>query len=91
MELHDLIVKELETTKSLAALLYLVERGREVEFTVGGRGYFLSVHKSRQAVSLWDEGAEQSFDSVEQLLENAVLGGAPFLTAWEDAKIETIF
>lgn len=91
MELHDVIVKELETTKSLAALLYLLERGREVEFTVGGRGYFLSIHKSRQAVSLWDGETEQSFNSVEQLLENAVLGHTPFLTAWRDAKIETIF
>lgn len=91
MELHDLIVQELETTKSLAALLYLVERGWEVEFTVGGRGYFLSIHKSQGTVSLWNKGSEQSFDSMEQLLENAVLGCEPFLTAWKDAKIETIF
>ena len=91
MELHDLIVKELETTKSLAALLYLVERGREVEFTVGDKGYFLSIHKARQAVSLWNRETEQSFDSMEHLLENAVIGRQPFLTAWKDAKIETIF
>lgn len=91
MELHDLIVKELETTKSLASLLYLVERGREVELTVGGKGYFLSIHKSQQVVSLWNESSEQSFDSVEHLLENAVIDRQPFLTVWKDAKIETIF
>ena len=91
MELHDLIVRELETTKSLAALIYLTERGREVEFTIDGRGYFLSIHKSQRTVSLWNEDAEQSFESMEQLLENAVAGGVPFLTAWKDAKIETIF
>lgn len=42
MELHDRIVKELDRTKSLAALIWLVQQGREVEFTVEGKGYFFS-------------------------------------------------
>lgn len=91
MDLHDRIVKELEKTKSLAALIYLIERGREVEFTVNGKGYFLSRHKSQRAVSLWDSDTEQSFDSVEELIERAKITGSPFLTAWETARIDTIF
>ncbi len=90
-DLHDRIVEELDRTKSLAALIWLVERGRELEFSVEGKGYFLSRSKAEQYVSLWDSKTEQSFDTVEQLLENAAIGGRPFLDAWKDAKIETIF
>lgn len=91
MGLHDRIAEELDQTKSLAALIWLVERGRELEFSVEGKGYFLSRSKAEQYVSLWDSKTEQSFDTVEQLLENAAIGGRPFLDAWKDAKIETIF
>lgn len=89
--LHDRIAEELDQTKSLAALIWLVDRGRELEFSVEGKGYFLSRSKAEQYVSLWDSKTEQSFDTVEQLLENAAIGGRPFLDAWKDAKIETIF
>ena len=41
MDLYDLIIHELEVKKSLAALIYLIERGRELEFTVNGMEYFL--------------------------------------------------
>ena len=91
MELHDRIVEELDQTKSLAALIWLIDRGRELEFSVEGKGYFLSRSKAEQYVSLWDSAAQQGFDAVEQLLENAVIDGRPFLDAWQDAKIETIF
>ena len=91
MELHDRIVAELDETKSLAALIWLVDRGREVEFSAEEKGYFLSRSKAEKYVSLWDSKTEQSFDSVEELLEKALVSGLPFLTAWEKARIETIF
>jgi len=91
MNVHDMIICELEQTKSLAALVYAVERGREVEFTANGTGYFLSRHKSQKAFSLWDSRSEQSFDSMEELIGNAEISGRPFLTAWKDAEITTIF
>lgn len=91
MELHDRIVKELEETKSLAALIWLADRGRELEFSVEGKGYFLSRSKAKKYISLWDSETEQSFDTMEELLEKALVSGLPFLTAWENARIETIF
>ena len=91
MELHDRIAEELDRTKSLAALIWLVQRGREVEFTVEGRGWFISRSRAERFVSLWDSQTEQSFDNVEELLENAAISGTPLLTAWKDARIETIF
>ena len=53
MCLHDLIVKEFEQTKSLSALIYLIEHGREIEFLFEGRKYFLSHSNSQKKVSLW--------------------------------------
>ena len=91
MELHDRIAAELADNKSLAALIWLIRQGREVEFTAGGRECFLSRSRAERFVSLWDNQTEQSFDSVEELLENAAISGTPFLTAWKDARIETIF
>ena len=91
MELHDRIAAELADNKALAALVWLVQRGREVEFTAGGREWFLSRSGAERYVSLWEGGVQQSFDTVEELVENAVVAGQPFLSAWADARIETIF
>ena len=69
MDLYDLIIHELEVKKSLAALIYLIERGRELEFTVNGMEYFLSRDHAAKYVSLWNKHHEQSFDSIEELIE----------------------
>ena len=42
--LHDFIVKEFECTKSLSALIYLIDRGRELEFSIHGAEYFISIN-----------------------------------------------
>lgn len=91
MGLHDIIANELTEKKSLAALIYLISEGRELEFEAEGRGYFISRHKSKKYVSLWDNHSEQSFDSVEELIENAAIENASFLSMWEKAAIQTLF
>lgn len=48
MCLHDLIVKEFERTKSLSSLIYLIEHGREIEFSFEGRNFFLSCSHSQK-------------------------------------------
>lgn len=89
--MHDLIVQELENTKSLAALIFLIERGRELEFSYNGGGYFISRSRAQRFVSLWDRQNEQSFDSVEELIENAVIGNQSLMSVWKDVNIETLF
>ena len=42
MDVHDLIVNEMFEHKSLAALIFLIDCGRELEFKVNGEEYFLS-------------------------------------------------
>lgn len=91
MNVHDLIVKEFERTKSISALIYLIERGRELEFSLYGREYFISCDRSQKYVSLWDNRNEQSFDSMEELLENAVISDSVLLSVLPEIHIETIF
>lgn len=89
--LHDLIVTELLEQKSLAALIYLINSGRELEFNVNDKQYFISRDKAEKYVSIWDKINEQSFDSVAELIENAIIGDKPFLSVWKDVEIETLF
>ena len=89
--LHDFIVKEFECTKSLSALIYLIDRGRELEFSIHGAEYFISRHKSQKYVSIWDNQKEQSLNSVEELIENAIVSNSPLLSIWPEIQIETFF
>ena len=91
MDLYDLIIQELEIKKSLAALIYLIERGRELEFTANGIEYFLSRDHAAKYVSLWNKHTEQSFDSIEELIENAIVEDRTFMSVWNTIKIETLF
>lgn len=92
MCLHDLIVKEFEQTKSLSALIYLIEHGREIEFSFEGRRYFLSRSNSQKRVSLWNNQEEQSFDNIEQLIEKAMIfNDVVLLDVLLQIQVETIF
>ena len=42
MDIHDLIVNELFNKKSIAALIFLIDCGRELEFKMNGKEYFIS-------------------------------------------------
>ena len=91
MDVHDLIVNELFEHKSLSALIFLIDCGRELEFKVNGEKYFLSRDGSRKHVSLWVNKNEQSFDSVPELIENAAIENMAFLSAWEQAELEYLY
>lgn len=91
MDLHDIFVRELIEKKSLAALHYLINAGRELEFKVNGKDFFLSRSGSSQVVSLWAGKAEQSFDSMEELLKSSVVDGCRFLSIWNQAEIGVLF
>lgn len=91
MNLHDLIVAEFERTKSLSALIYLIDNGRELEFSFCGKDYFISRDKAQKYVSLWDNQKEQSFDNMEELIENAVVSNSTLLSILPKIQIKTIF
>lgn len=91
MDLHDFITNELFEKKSLAALIFLIDRGRELEFNLNRNKYFISRDSSEKYVSLWANKNEQSFDSICELIENASLENMCFLAAWEQAELEYLF
>ena len=91
MDIHDLIVNELFENKSLSALIFLIDCGRELEFKVNGKEYFISCDNSKKYVSLWAQKNEQSFVSVLELIENATIENECFLTAWEQAELEYLY
>ena len=91
MELHDRIVRELLEQKSFAALIWLIEHGRELEFSVDGVPCFISRSGSDQHVSLRVDGNQQAFDSMEQLIETASIGQNSFMTLWNNIQINTLF
>ena len=89
--MHDQAAQALWETHSLNALVYLIDHGRELEFTADGEAYFLSRSRAAEYVSLWHGGTEQSFDSMQALLEYAVINGRPFLSAWTEVHLQTLF
>lgn len=91
LELHDLIVDELFEKKSLSALIYLINNGRELEFKLFNKECFITCCNSKKYVSLWIEKNEQSFNSVEELIVNAVVNDEKFIALWKDTELETLF
>ena len=91
MDAYDLIENELFEKKSLAALIFLIDGGRELELDVNGNKCFISCDGSKKYVSLYVNKNEQSFDSVPELINNATIADMSFLAAWEQAKIEYLF
>ena len=91
MDIHDLIVNELFNKKSLAALIFLIDCGRELEFKMNGKEYFISCSGSKNYVSLWENKNEQSFDSVLELIENAAIENMCFLTVWDQVELEYLY
>ena len=90
MNVHDLIVSELFEKKSLAALIFLIDWGRELEFDVNGNKCFISCDSSKY-ISLYVNKHEQSFDSVCEMIENAMIANMSFVAAWAQAKLEFLF
>lgn len=88
---HDQAAKALYESKSPEALTFLIEQGRELEFSFRGKAYFLSLFHTEKHVSLWCGGNQQSFDSMAELLAQGVLDGIPFRTAWEEAQLDYLF
>ncbi len=91
MDLHERIVWELLEHKYFAALIWLIECGRELEFSVDGVPCFISRSGSDRYVSLWADGNQQAFDSVELLIENAVIGQDRLMDIWDGLQIDTLY
>lgn len=91
MDIYDIIVDELFKKKSLAALMFLIDGGRELEIAFNGCEYFISQSGSAKYVSIWQRNvaeSEQSFESTYELICNAVINRKAFAEAWKSAELK---
>ena len=88
---HDNITNELFQHHSLAALIYLINAGRELEFSYNDVKCFISKSGSTRTVSLWISEYEQAYDNIEDLIENAVICNQPLVHIFYDTTLETLF
>ena len=91
MELHQRHTDALFATKSLDALVFLIDAGRELEFTFGGQAYFLSGCDTGGYICLYCGAHVQRFDTMQELIRNAVLLDQPFSQAWYQAELQYLF
>ena len=78
-DLHEYLANELCNNKSLGALTYLLEKGREFEFSYKGTLCFISRSETQKEVSIWIDKKEHAFDNIDDLKNN-------FDEAVDDAK-----
>lgn len=89
-DLYEMITDELFNNKSIAALLFLLQGGRELTFkynneelsiTRDGEKYYLNSSKD----------CIQTYDSAWQLLEDGKLGENKFLHVWKEIELITLY
>lgn len=88
---HDNITNELFQHHSLAALIYLINAGRELEFSYKSVKCFISKSGSNKTVSLWISEDEQAYDNIDDLIENAVICNQSLIHIFHATTLETLF
>lgn len=91
MDIQSIVEAELLEKHSVAALFYLIESGREVEFNFNGKKYFVSKDGSVKYCSLWKDKREQAFDSMEELFMDTMIDNRKFYVVWDEVKILTLY
>lgn len=89
--MHDLIVDELYDKKSIAAFIWLISQGRELEMSYEGQSFFITSDGSKDKVSMWIDKKEYSFTSVEDMLQLGEIMGHKLIDIWTDIQLGTLF
>ena len=89
--LHDKLTIELFQYHSFGALVYLINAGRELEFSFRDEKCFISKSGSTKTVSLWISKNEQAFDNIEDLIANAMVCNQPLVHMFNDTTLHTLY
>lgn len=89
--IHDMIVDELFTYKSIAAFVFLIDAVRELEMMYQGTSAFIGRDGSAKHCSVWVNKSEQAFDSVEELFMNATIQEAMLKDVWVEIELEYLY
>lgn len=90
-DIHDYIAKELLENHSVSAFIWLIHKGRELEFRYRDTNCFVSKSNSTSNVSLWIGDLEQGFASVEALWSDAIIDGHLLADIWGNVTFDTLF
>ena len=91
MLIQDIFETELFYKHSMAALFYLIESGREMDFDYNRERYFISRDGLTKHCSLWKGKTEQAFESMEALSMNALIGDRKFYEIWSEVDIQVLY
>lgn len=91
MDIHDKMVEELFNNKSMKALIYLIDHGRELEFEYNNKTCFISKDNSKSTVSIWVEEDEQFFCNMEELIEKTQIDNNSFKEIWEEIELGILY
>jgi len=91
MILHGYMEDELCDKKSLGALIYLLEKGREFEFSYKENLCFVSRTETKKEISLWVDKKEYAFDNFDELAESKIFENKSLLDIWVDIEVEYLF
>ena len=89
--LHQYLQDELCNNKSLGALIYLLGKRREFEFSYKGLLCFISRSETQKEISRWIDKTEYAFDNIDNLAEARIFDNKSLLQIWNDIEIETLF
>ncbi len=91
MDIYSTIEKELFDNRAVAAFIWLIENGRELELSYKNVNVFISRDGSKEKVSLWINKKEQAFNSVEDLFERATIGTYKLCEVWQEVELGVLY
>jgi len=89
-KLHDLIVAELINKRSIAALVFLIDAGRELEFSFGGTDFFISKDTKGHGIELAQGNHAEHFEDMHKLICCSTLVSVPFIDAWPNVSLNCL-
>jgi hypothetical protein len=89
-DLYEMIVNELNN-KSIAALLFLLDNGRELSFEYNNTRYAITWNGEKLYLDNENHNDLQKFDDTWNFIENALLQEKTFIEVWEDIKLINLF
>ncbi len=97
LDYYEIIEKELLEQHSLAAFIFFISRGHELNFNYNNISYSLtwtnnpSEQKSKILLSSSKQDETKKFNNIFDFIENGIIDGTPFLESWKDWILEYLF
>ncbi|BCJ92673.1 hypothetical protein acsn021_02420 [Anaerocolumna cellulosilytica] len=88
--LYDVIVNELNN-KSISALIFLLDSGRELSFKYNNIEYAITWNEKKICLENENHDSVQKFDDAWSFIENVLVQGKTFLEVWSNIELLYLF